>query len=105
MSEDAQVQVEVHVRYCAMKKKIKVFLTATDKLDKLKAQINIYFVHIGENQITSHVFVHVSCVSLGEDKDEDFWKTVYFPQIIRDDSDIDYMFRLMVENNILRLCI
>jgi hypothetical protein len=45
----------------------------------------------------------VLCVNFGEDKEEDFWKTVYFPQLIEDDGDVDYMFRLMVENNILRL--
>jgi len=72
-------------------------------LDELKIQLNIYFIHIGENQITSHVVVHVPSVDLGEDKEYDFWKTVYFPQLNKDDSDVDYMFRLMVENNILCL--
>ena len=86
-----------------MKKKIKVFLTPTDKLDELKAQLNIYFIYIGENQRTYHVVVHVLCVDLGEDKEEDVWKTMYFPQLIEDDSDVDYMFRLMVQNNILLL--
>ena len=86
-----------------MKKKNKDFLTPTDKLDELKTQLVKYFIHIGENQRTSHVVTHVSCVDLGEDKKEDFWKPVYFPQLIEDDSDIDYMFRLMVQNNILRL--
>jgi hypothetical protein len=42
-------------------------------------------------------------VDLREDKEEDFSKTVYFPQFIKDDTDVDYMFRLMVENNILHL--
>jgi len=88
-----------------VKKKIKVFLTPTDKLDELKAQLNRYFIHIGENQRTSHVVAHVSCVDLGEDKEEDFWKPVYFPQLIKDDIDVDYMFRLMVQNNILHLYI
>jgi len=97
--------VEAHVRYAAVKKKIKVFLTPTDKLDELKAQLNRYFIHIGENQRTSHVVAHVSCVDLGEDKEEDFWKPVYFPQLIKDDIDVDYMFRLMVQNNILHLYI
>jgi len=45
----------------------------------------------------------VLCVDLGEDKEEDFWKTMYIPQLIEDDSDVDYMFRLMVQNNILLL--
>jgi hypothetical protein len=49
------------------------------------------------------VIVNVSGVDLGEDKEEDFWKTVYFPQLLKDDSDVDYMFRLMVENNTLYL--
>ena len=40
-----------------------------------------------------------------EDKDENRWKTVYFPQVICDDGDIDYMFRLMVENSIVHLCV
>jgi len=82
MSENAQVELEAHVRYCATKK-FKVFLTATDKLDEFKAQLNRYFVHIGENQITSHAFVQVSCVNLAKDTYEDTWKSVYFPQVIR----------------------
>jgi hypothetical protein len=39
----------------------------------------------------------------GEDKDEDSWKIVNFSQVIRDDDNVDYMFRLMVENNILEI--
>jgi len=35
----------------------------------------------------------------------DNWKTIYFPQVIHDDGDVDYMFRLIVENNILHLCV
>jgi len=50
-----------------------------------------------------HVVVHVPCMDLREDMEEDFWKTVYFPQLIEYDSDVDYMFRLMVQNNILCL--
>jgi len=49
------------------------------------------------------VIVNVSGVDLGEDKEEDFWKTVYYPQLLKDDSDVDYMFKLMVENNTLHL--
>jgi len=105
MSENAQVEVEAHVWYSVTNKTIKVFLTHTCKLDELKAQLNWYFVHICENQITSHVFVQVSCVNLGEDKDEDSCKTVYFSQVICDDGNVNYMFRLMVENNILYLCV
>jgi len=44
-------------------------------------------------------------VNLGEDKDEDSCKTVYFSQVICDDGNVNYMFRLMVENNILYLCV
>ena len=42
-------------------------------------------------------------MDLGEDKEDDFWKTVYFPQLIEDDSDVAYMFSAMVENNTLHL--
>ncbi|KEH25447.1 hypothetical protein MTR_6g023775 [Medicago truncatula] len=35
----------------------------------------------------------VSCVNMMTDKDEDGWKTVYFPKVIHDDGDVDYMFR------------
>ena len=62
MSEDAKVPVEAHVRYESVRKKIKVFLTPTDKLDKLKTHLNKYSIHIGQNQRTSHVIVQVSCV-------------------------------------------
>jgi len=41
----------------------------------------------------------------GEDKDEDMWKRVYYPRVARDDSDVKFMFRSMVENNILYLCV
>jgi len=44
-------------------------------------------------------------VKVAEDKDEDSWKTMYFSQVIHDDGDVDYMFRLMVENNIFHLCV
>jgi len=105
MSEDEHVEVEARVWYCATKKTIKVFLTPTDKFDELKAQLNKYFVHIGENQRTSHAFIEVPCVRLGAYKAEDSSTTVYFSQVIHDDSDIDYMFRLMVEKTILHLCV
>jgi len=103
MYEDAQVLVEAHVRYESVRKKVKIFLTPTDKLHELKAQLNRYFIHIGENQRTSHVIVQVPCVDLMEGKEEDFWKTVYYLQLVKDDSAVDYMFRLMVENKILHL--
>ncbi|KEH29768.1 hypothetical protein MTR_4g051555 [Medicago truncatula] len=38
------------------------------------------------------VIVNVPGVDLGENKEEDFWKTVYYP-LLKDDSDVDYMFR------------
>jgi len=44
-------------------------------------------------------------VNLATDKDENSWKTVYFPKVIHEDGDVDYMFRLIVENNILHLCV
>jgi len=103
MYEDAQIPVEAHVQYESVKKKVKVFLTPIGKLEELKAQLNKYFIHIGQNQRTSHAIVHVPSVDLREDKEEDFWKTVYFPQLLENDSNVDYMFRLMVENNILHL--
>jgi len=62
MSEDAQVPVEAHVIYEAMRKRVKFFLTPTDKLDELKAQLDGYFIHIGENQRTIHGVVNVSDV-------------------------------------------
>jgi len=54
-------------------------------------------------QIKKHVIVNVPNVDLGEDKEDDFWKTLYFPQLVEDDSDVNYMFRVMVENNTLHL--
>jgi hypothetical protein len=69
----------------------------------LKAKLDDFFIHIGSNQRSCDVIVNVPGVDLGEDKEEDFWKTVYYPQILKDDSDVDYMFRLMVENNTLYL--
>jgi len=44
-------------------------------------------------------------VNLTADKDQDNLKTVYFPKVIHDDGDVDYMFMLMAENNILHLCV
>lgn len=71
-------------------------------IDDLKAQLNTYFEHLGENQYTRHLFGQMSCIDLGEDRDEYAWKTVsYMPWLIRDDSDVRFMFRNMVEDNIL----
>jgi len=62
------------------------------------------FIHSGKNQRTSHVIiVQVPSVDFGEDREENFWKAMYFPQHVEDDSYVDYMFNLMVENNILHL--
>jgi len=100
MSEVAKI--EGHVRYSAFKKTIKVMITSTDSLDDLKAQVNTYFEHLGENQYTRHLFAQMPCIDLGEDRDEHAWKTAsYLPWLIRDDSDVGFMFRNMVEDNIL----
>jgi len=102
MSEVAKI--EIRVRYSAFKKTIKVMITPTDFLDDLKTQLNTYFEHLGENQYTrhSHLFGQMPCRDLGEDRDEYAWKTTsYMPWLIRDDSDVRFMFRNMVEDNIL----
>jgi len=45
--------------------------------DELKTQLNKYFVCLGENHTTYHLIVHVPCIKLGANKDEDMWKMVY----------------------------
>jgi len=50
-------------------------ITPTDSLDDLKAQVNTYFEHLGENQYTYHLFAQMPCIDLGEDRDEHAWKT------------------------------
>ncbi|AES99356.1 hypothetical protein MTR_5g079780 [Medicago truncatula] len=45
-------------------------------IDDLKAQLNTYFEHLGENQYTRHLFGQMPCIDLGEDRDEYAWKTV-----------------------------
>jgi len=77
MSQDEKV--EAHVQYFAFKRIVKVFLTSTNKLDELKTQLKKYFVHLGENHTASHVFVQVPCVDLMVNKDENFYKIVYYP--------------------------
>ncbi|AES61994.1 hypothetical protein MTR_1g092520 [Medicago truncatula] len=77
MSEVAQI--EGRVRYSAFKKTVKVMITPTDSLDNLKAQLNTYFEHLGENQYTRHLFGQMSCIDLGEDRDEYAWKTANLP--------------------------
>ena len=47
------------------------------------------------------MIVNVPGLDFGEDKEEDFLKTMYYPQLLKDDSDVDYMLRLMVEDNTL----
>jgi len=104
MSEVAQI--EGRVRYSAFKKTIKVMITLTDTIDDLKAQLNTYFQYLGENQYTRHTFAHMPCMDLGADKDEDMWKTeIYVFWLIRDDREVGFMFRDMVEDNILYLCV
>jgi len=44
--------------------------TLTDSLDDLKAKLNTYFEHLGENQYTRHLFAQMPCIDLREDKDE-----------------------------------
>jgi len=77
----------------------------TESLDDLKAQLNTYFEYLGENQYRHHLFSQMPCIDLREDKDEHAWKTVsYMPWLIRDDSDVGFMFRNIVEDNILYMC-
>jgi len=103
MSEDAQDPFKLNVRYVDVKNRARFFVNLTDKLDELKEKLDDFFIHIGSNQRTCNVIVDVSGLDMGEDEEEDFWKTVYYPQLLKDDSDVDYMFRLMVENNTLHL--
>ncbi|KEH39670.1 hypothetical protein MTR_2g105470 [Medicago truncatula] len=103
MSEVAKI--EGRVRYSAFKKTVKVMITPTDSLDDLKAQINTYFEHLGENQYTliyTSLVWSNACIDLGEDRDEYTWKTAsYMPWLIRDDIGVGFMFQNMVEDNIL----
>jgi len=57
----------------------------------------------GEDHSTSNVFVQQPHYNLGADKEEDMWKTVCYPKLIEDDSDVGFMFRRFVENNVLYL--
>jgi len=91
MSEVAKI--EGRVRYSAFKKTIKVMITSTDSLDDLKAQLNTYFEHLDENQYTRHLFGQMSCIDLGEDREEYAWKMAsYVPWLIEDDSDVGLYF-------------
>jgi len=99
-------KIEGRIQYSAFKKTIKVMITSTDSLDDLKAQLNTYFEYLGENQYTRHLFVLMPCMDLGADKDEGMWKTtIYVPWLIHDNSDVEIMFRNMVEENILYVCV
>ena len=81
-------------------------ITLNDSLDVLKAQLNTYFEHLGENQYTRHLFGQMPCIDLGEDKDEHAWKTAsYMPWLISDDSNVGFMFRNIMEDNILYMCV
>jgi len=42
-------KIEGRVKYSAFKKTINVMIMPTDSLDVLKAQLNTYFEHLGEN--------------------------------------------------------
>jgi len=75
------------------RRRLRFFLTLTDSLDDLKIQLNKYLVFRGEDHSTSHVFVQQLHYDLGAEKDEDMWNTVYYPKLIEDDSDVDFMFR------------
>jgi len=99
MSEDAEDPVKLEVRYVDVKKRAWFTVNPTDKLDELKTKLDVLFIQIGSNHRTRDVIVNVPRLDLEEDKEEDFCKTVYYPQLLKDDSDVDYMFRLMVENN------
>jgi hypothetical protein len=103
ISQDAQI--EAHVRYSDFKKTIKVFLTPTNTMVELKTQLRKYFIYVGENHTTYHVFEQVQCVNIVVDKNEDMWKTIHSSRVIRDDSVVEFMFRLMVENNVLYFCV
>ena len=103
MSEDAQDPVKLHVRYVDVKKRARFFVNPTDKLDEWKAKLDDFFIHIGSSHRTCDVIVNVSDLDLGEDKEEDLWKTVYYSQLLEDNSDVDYMFRLMVEVNTVHI--
>ena len=103
MSEDAQDPCKLEVRYVDVKKRAWFTVNPTDKLDELKAKLDDFFIHIGSNHGTRDVIVNVSGLYLGEDKEGDLLKIVYYPQLLKDDSDIDFMFRVMVDNNTLYL--
>jgi len=95
-------KLEVHVRYEAFKKAYKIFLTPTDKLDKLKIQLNKYFVYVDENQTTCHVAVYVPCIVLENDNDKET-NNIYHHEMLKDGGDVIFMFFLMVEDNKLYL--
>ena len=103
MSEDALDPVKLEVRYVDVKMRVWFTVNPTDKLDELKTKLDDFFIYIGSNHRTRDVIVNVSGLDLGEDKEEDFWKTVYYPQLLKDDSDVNFMFSVMVENNTLYL--
>jgi len=105
MSEDAQDRVKLDVRYEDVKKRARFFVNLTNKLDELKAKLDDFFIHISSSHRSYDMIVNVLGLDLGEDMEEDFWKTVYYPLLLKDDSDVDYMVRLMVEDNTLYLSV
>jgi len=67
-------------------------------MDESKTQLIKYFIYLGKNHTISHVFVLVPYV---DQKTE----TIYYPRVIRDDNDIEFMYSSIVENNVLYLCV
>jgi len=72
MSEDAKDPVKLEVRYVNVKKRAWFTVNPIDKLDELKAKLDVFFIQIGSNHKTRNVIVNVSGLNLGEDKEEDF---------------------------------
>lgn len=65
MSEDAQDPVKLEVRYVDVKKKAWLNVNPTDKLEKLKAKLDAFFIQIGSNHRTHLVIVNVPGLDLG----------------------------------------
>jgi len=61
-----------------VKKRFKFFITPTEKLDELKAQLDEYFIHIGADQRTSDVVVNVPGVDLGRIRKRTFGRPCIF---------------------------
>ncbi|KEH23062.1 hypothetical protein MTR_7g065910 [Medicago truncatula] len=70
---------------------------------KMTYSVGFTFLHFELEDNFAWELTILKGLRLGEDKEEDFWKTVYYPQLLKDDSEVDFMFRVMVENNNLYL--